>query len=251
MVAQTIKLPNIRKFFVPDDGFVLAEADLSGADAYTVVWESNDEPMKKALREGMSVHIYNCRDLYPELTKDMTDEQIKATDHSGGLYHKVKQTAHGTNYGGTAKTLASITKQSIIAVEEFQERWFTRHPGIEGWHDRTRETLQTTRIITNPFGYRIMYFDRMKETFKKALAWLPQSVTACVTTRAAINLDQQFPYIEQLMEVHDSLIFQFPKEYRSELSKIKEALSVTVPYDDPLIIPWSLKTSETSWGDIE
>jgi hypothetical protein len=30
---------------------------------------------------------------------------------------------------------------------------------------------------------------------------------------------------------------------------IKKALEIPVPYDDPLIIPTSLKTSKVSWGD--
>jgi len=251
MVATTIRLPNIRKFFIPDEGYIICEADLSGADAQTVAWEADDEDMKEAFRQGLKIHIKNARDIYPELTKDMTDEELKATDHAGGIYHDVKRAAHGTNYGGTAKTIAGIIKRPIKEIEEFQDRYFGLHPGVRTWHNRIEYQLQTTRVITNPFGYRIMYFDRIQDTFKKALAWIPQSVTAHVRTRGALQVAEQFPYLQHLMEVHDSVVFQIPKEYRSELPHIQEALNVTVPYDDPLVIPWGLTTSDKSWGDIE
>ena len=250
MVATTIQLPNIRKLFIPDDGYLMCEADLSGADAQTVAWEADDEGMKEAFRKGINIHIKNARDMYPELTKDMTDEEIKATDYPGGLYHDCKRTVHGTNYDGAAKTIATILKRRIKEIEEFQERWFTLHPGIHDWQERIKQQLQTNRTITNPFGYRIVYFDRIENTFKKALAWIPQSVTGHVRTRAMLQIEEQFPFLQLLLEVHDSILFQIPIDCSSELSNIHKALEVTVPYPDPLIIPWTLKTSLKSWGDM-
>ena len=56
--------------------------------------------------------------------------------------------------------------------------------------------------------------------------------------------------VQLLSQVHDSLVFQIHKAYRKKLPEINEALnSVTVPYDDPLRIPWGLKVSDKSWGD--
>jgi len=59
------------------------------------------------------------------------------------------------------------------------------------------------------------------------------------------------PDIQLLLQVHDSLVMQaktawFKKGYRGMLA---EALEVSIPYDDPLIIPWGLKASRKSWGD--
>ena len=58
------------------------------------------------------------------------------------------------------------------------------------------------------------------------------------------------PRIDVLIQVHDSLVGQFDKALLAEmLPIIKRHLSVVVPYDDPLIIPIGVKTSEVSWGN--
>jgi hypothetical protein len=35
------------------------------------------------------------------------------------------------------------------------------------------------------------------------------------------------------------------------VSEIRKALEVVIPYPDPLIIPWDLKSSLKSWGEME
>ena len=53
------------------------------------------------------------------------------------------------------------------------------------------------------------------------------------------------------MQVHDSIIFQIPIKHKKQLYDIKDMLnSLTVPYPDPLNIPWSVDFSTKSWGDV-
>jgi hypothetical protein len=33
--------------------------------------------------------------------------------------------------------------------------------------------------------------------------------------------------------------------------EMKELLTITIPYEDPLTIPWGFKRSKKSWGDLE
>ena len=276
MVAK-IPLPNVRKFFIPDPGFVIAECDLAGADAQVVAWEANDTDLKAAFRAGLKIHIKNARDVFPEKTKDMTDAELKATDKSGGIYHDCKRIIHATNYGGSAKTISSIIKRPQSYVNEFQNRWFYLHPGIAEWHARIEQQLQglqcwgpdclamSTRIgkcescgrplgrtVANRFGYRRVYFDRVDGLLPEALAWVPQSTVALNTSRSMLKL-RRINWIQLLLQVHDSIIFQFPREHaqdESSLQLIRNALPVTIPYDDPLTIQWGFDFSEKSWGDI-
>lgn len=275
-VEINFKFPNVRQQFIPDTGYELAEFDLSGADAQTVAWEANDADLKSAFRAGLKLHLKNARDVYPDKTRDMTDEEIAKLKHDGGLYSNVKKLAHGTNFGGTAKGLAERVRVKVTDVEEFQERWFSLHPGIKQWHIKTQQKLQGMRcwkceevihgakicpvcnafpqgrIIGNKFGYRIVYFDRISELFNAALAWTPQSTTAINCNLGALALVERVPWVQLLMQVHDSLIVQYPIRYSDRLGDIKAALhSVTVPYEDPLTIPWSCAVSRKSWGDAE
>lgn len=267
--------PNMRRAFIPDPGYELGEFDLGGADAQVVAWEAKDEDLKTAFRAGLKLHIKNCRDLYPERTRDMTDEELKALDHAGGLYHNAKRRVHGTNYGGTPRTFVAKLRTSLAEEEEFHERWFHLHPGIKEWHNRTNRQLNglqcwrcdtltagaricpkcgaiTGRTVGNKFGYRIVYFDRPHELFTKALAWKPQSTVAINTNKGALAIRKHCPWVELLLQVHDSLICQWPIRYSDRIGEIKQALhTVTVPYADPLTIPWGLKLSRKSWGDAE
>jgi DNA polymerase I-like protein with 3'-5' exonuclease and polymerase domains len=271
------KFPNVRRQFIPDTGYTIGEFDLSGADAQVVAWEANDDDLKAAFRAGLKLHLKNARDVYPDKTRDMTDLDItEGQAHEGGLYSNVKKLAHGTNFGGTAKGLAERIRITVRDAEEFQERWFYLHPGIKTWHEHTNQKLvgfrcwsceeivdgkpycphcgafPQGRTIGNRFGNRIVYFERVRDLFNPALAWTPQSTTAINCNRGAIALIDRCPWVELLMQVHDSLIAQWPSEYDNLLPEIGRALhSVTVPYSDPLTIPWSVKIGTKNWGDCE
>lgn len=276
-IEVDFKFPNVRKQFVPDPGYEIAEFDLSGADAQVVAWEANDDDLKAAFRAGLKLHLKNARDVYPDKTRDMSDKDItEGQAHEGGIYSNVKKLAHGTNFGGSAKGLAERIRISIRDAEEFQERWFFLHPGIKTWHQKTEQKLAgfrcwkcedltdgkpycphcgafpQGRTIGNKFGNRIVYFERVRDLFNAALAWTPQSTTAINCNRGALAIVDKCPWVELLMQVHDSLIVQYPIEYHDLLPEVGRALhSVIVPYSDPLIIPWSAKISRTSWGDCE
>lgn len=251
MVAQTIDLPNIRKFFIPDPGYIMVDADLSGADAQVVAWEADDRDLKDAFRKGLKIHIKNCRDLLPEETAEMTDADLKDTDRPGGLYHNFKRRVHGTNYGASATTLAMKLHTSVELEKRFQTSWFNLHPGIRDWHDRTEHSLFTERKVRNQFGYRIIYFDRVEGLLPKALAWIPQSTVALTCLRGMRRAEQTFSFIEMLLQTHDSATFQVPWRHEDKLSSVVESLHIEIPYEDPLIIPWGITKSRESWGDCE
>lgn len=218
----------------------------------------------------------------------MTDDEIKKTEHQGGVYHNMKRMVHATNYVGSAQTISERVHMPLTYVQEFQERWFYLHPDIADWHMRVQKKLtgitcwrcesetqmvgkeideeDIRRVCTNPlcketligrcigqkFGFRIVYFDRIREILPKAVAWGPQSTVAINCNKGALALLNNLPWVEPLMQVHDSLIVQYPIKYSDRLSDIKDQLhSITVPYDDPLTIPWGVKASRKSWGDAE
>ena len=60
---MTVELPNIRKLFVPDPGYVIFDADLAGADAQVVAAEAGDSDLLAAFKGGLDVHTKNATDL--------------------------------------------------------------------------------------------------------------------------------------------------------------------------------------------
>jgi len=64
---------------------------------------------------------------------------------------------------------------TIHQADRMQTRWFQAHPGIQSWHTRTETLLRDKHCVTNKFGYRRFYFDRIESLLPEALAWLKKA----------------------------------------------------------------------------
>jgi DNA polymerase-1 len=230
--VDDLQLPNIRKLFIPDPGYTFFDGDLDRADLFVVVWEAGDQELKQILKEGIDVHQENAN------TLRCSRQQAKSW-------------VHGTNYGGTPRTMAINCGITVHEAEEMQSRWFGAHPGILEWHKRTRAQLMATRRVENRYGYRRAYFDRPEGLLSEALAWVPQSTVAITINKIWFKIYQEIKEAQVLLQVHDSLAGQIPSNSLQRVVKEieKAAASIVIPYDDPLVIPFSVKTSAKSWGE--
>lgn len=251
------KLPNIRLIYIPDVGYTEFDIDLDRADLQVVVWEANDADLKRQLRIGVDLHIMNGILL---AGKEPPPEDELIETHPNYPEHKsrykverqlAKNFVHGTNYGGKERTMAAVCNITVAHCAKLQSRWFAIHPGIKQWHNRVEDQLQRQRFITNAFGFRKVYFDRVDSILPQALAWIPQSTVAIITDRAQNNIERDLGDVVQIrLQVHDSLVGQYLTRLESEiLPKLHAACLIPVPYSDELIIPVGLKTSTSSWGD--
>jgi DNA polymerase-1 len=245
---SNFKLPQVRKLFLPDKGKILIDCDLSGADAQVVAWEADEKELKDAFRAGLNVHNYNGQAVWGDA---YVPNAKRVATRAWTMRDEIKRATHGTNYGASARTLAGTLGWTIREAEEFQAKWFSTRPGIKRWHERTEFELQTTRTISNAFGYRIVYFDRVDGLLPEALAWKPQSTIGIVCAQGGTQVYKNLPWVEFLLQVHDSLVFQIPfhKFTPSNLAIIKDHLDVEVPYPDPLHVPWELSASDKNWAE--
>lgn len=247
ILTEHMTLPNLRKFFRPDPGYTMFDVDLAGADAQVVAWDAGDEGLKAAFRAhaagtGPKVHCVNAKTIYGELAGPDGKREP--------YYSRAKAGVHLTNYGGQAVTCASALHCSLFEAQKFQDTWFRLHPEIKDWHERILHQITTTRTVRNAFGFRRIYFDRIEDVFTQALAWIPQSTVALVINKGYLNVHQNLPEAQILLQVHDSLVGQVKTSlWPSIKPKLLQQLTVPVPYADPLVIPLGLKTSTVSWGD--
>lgn len=243
MVASTIHLPNLRKMFIPDPGYIIIECDLKQADAQFVAWEADDPILKDVFRRRLDLHIENAKLIYG---LDEYDPEKHAP-----LRQKAKVACHAANYLVGRKKLASVLGTNEAGADTFLRTWFRLHPGIKEWHERIKENLDRTRTISNPFGFRKFFFERKQKALTEAVAWVPQSGVAIVTNKAWERIDDDlYPDVQVLLQVHDSLLMQVPEsKFHALAPEIHRRMHITVPYDDPLIIPIDMKASDKSWGD--
>ena len=223
---------NVRKLFLPDPGMILVEWDLSKADLHVVAWEADDDDLRSQLAQGINVYREGAK-------------VVKLP------YTKAKSFIHGTDYAGSARTMAINCKMTVKASEYAQNLWFAAHPGIRLWHRRIEDQLLKTHEVSNRLGYKRFYFDRVEGVLPQALAWIPQSTVGNVINTAFLRITAAWPEIEVLLQTHDSLTTQMPIHYaRTLVPKVTKLFAVIVPYPKPLVIPVDTKASLTSWGEL-
>lgn len=253
-LGDPYQFPNIRAMFVPDPGYVFFDGDLDRADLQVVGWEANEPRLKAALRLGADIHLMNAylvSGREPPPIEELVETHPKYPDHRGPNKHLrefAKVFCHATNYGGKSRTVAANTGRTIHEIDVAQKRWFQMNPGIAQWHIRTANQVKRYRFVENKFGYRWYIFDRLDEVLPEALAWIPQSTVSIVINKIWMNLYKNLPEVQVLLQVHDSLAGQFPDDGVNWAERIEQHASIVVPYEDPLIIPFSVKTSKESWG---
>lgn len=242
--------PNIRALFRPDPGWLLIDADLSGADAQVVFAEAGEWETIERLRTGVKLHVETATAFFGERFAEAPGDLKNKLTPKGRMYADCKQGGHASTYGVRERTLSSSLGWSMRDAGRFRELYLQElHPGIGSWQARVELELRETRTTSNRFGYRIFWFDRIDGLLPEALAFGPQSAVAITTYRAAGQLRRAFPFVQFLLQVHDSLVFQIPIGERSTLPAIEEALGVDIPYAPILRIPWKLAISTESWGE--
>ncbi len=240
-------LPNVRKLFIPDDGFTIFDTDLSKADLRIVTWEADEREMKAMLKEGRDPYVETAREFY----RDPSIKKLREDGSEDPRYRTFKSFAHGTHYLGTPHGLAQRLGLTVAEAERTQRWYFGKYPAIKRWQEEFKKKIAARLYVENIFGYRRYYFDRPDEAmFREAIAWLPQSTVALYINRIWMNIHEKYPHIWILLQNHDSLVGEFPTFRKAEcMADLDEASRIVLPYDEPLIIPTGIKTSEVSWGD--
>lgn len=239
-----LELPNVRSLFLPDPGMTIFDTDLSSADLRVVVWESDETEMKRMLNDGLDPYTEVAKEFYKDKTITKKDPRRQ----------KFKSFCHGTNYLGSARGLAMRLGISVAESERTQAWYFNRFPRIRDRQEYMKDQLRKHRFVQNGFGYRRYYFDRIDDdVYRQAAAWIPQSTVAVYINHIWARFVINIPEIEILLQVHDSVVGQFPSHLRDRIVKqmFDEAQQVVIPYADPLCIPLGAKFSTNNWGECE
>lgn len=243
-IEAPIRLPNIRKVFVPDPNRTIFDLDGDSADLRIVTWESGCRAMKDFFAAGVKPYVEIAKEFYrnPAITKKHPS------------YPYMKALCHGSNYGGTGPGLAHRIGLLVHEVDRMQKWYFGLCPEIKAWQEDIKAQIKGRGWIENPFGYRIYFKDRLsREAENEALAWTPQSSVGQIINRVMDQLDLALPWCELLLQVHDSLTGQYPRWMGGEAQReILAHSKVEVPCKtETIIIPMGIKTSDISWGDCE
>ncbi len=252
------KFPNVRSCFSPDVGYEMFDSDLERADLHVFIWEIEDALYKETILRGVDahlLHVYLLDGQEPPPLDELIETHPKYWDHRGPRKHKrefSKVFCHAVDYVGSARTLAVATGRTVHETDRARKRYLGAHPKIEPYWKEVENQLRKRGFVENKFGYRWYVFDRLDGVLPEAVAWIPQSTVSVIINKYWMNIFKNVPAAEVLLQVHDSLVGQWPLHMNQNgemKQKVLEQSRIVIPYDDPLIIPAGLNTSKISWGD--
>jgi hypothetical protein len=268
-----------RELFLADEGCEIYQADLAGADSWSVAAraaQQGDRTMLDDLLAGLKpakivglMHKYGVvintkpRDELRILSKEVTDE--------GGLYPACKATSHGSNYGMFERTMAeNIAKQSYkksgvplvvkpAMCKTLQGFYFTRYWGVPRWHQATARMLKEQGVLACSNGFMRRFFGRKDDnaTLRDALASEAQTITTYATNLMLLRLwsdeenrrEEGALLVEPLHQVHDAAIFQGAIERRVWIvAKVRQWFNNNVNVGGiDFVMPYELGVG-SSWG---
>ena len=238
-----LKLPNVKKMFIPEQGYMFFDADYSAVDLCFVAWDSDCKYLKDIITSGKDVYSLLASEYYQrEITKKDNERQI------------FKSIVHGKNYIGKAPTLAAKSGLSIPKVNKVLQFYDSKCPEVGIWHTKRTGEARQYGYVTNIFGFKGDITDFTSPTWEnKVVAWVGQSSTACLINKALVNLVKQESVrndkIYPLMQTHDSLSGIFKLTDTTAPDRIKNYMELSIPYTDTLIIKAEVAVSKYSYGD--
>lgn len=239
----------IRKIFIADPGFKLCNVDLEQADARNIgamVWERFPELMQRNTMnyldacESGDLHTFVAKMSWQELPWPGNPKEDR--ELADQPYYREKSVrdlskilGHGTNFNGQPGAMSMHTKTETSVISSFQDRYFSAFPELKKRIEWVGNEVVDKGYITTMYGRRRYFLKRRgdNKTLNEACAYEPQSMTAETINYAMLRvfrLRQQFPDLQMLLQVHDSLLLQYPEEYESlgVIPAIKKAFTTTL-----------------------
>ena len=235
---------NVRKIFIADEGKVLIEADKKQGEAMIVAWLASELRMKEVFKSGGDIHRKNAGYIFRKSEDSVTSNER----------YLAKRMVHASNYGMGSDTMAAYCGMSRNEAQMAQKRYFEAFPNILSWQSKVRKEVKKTRVLTNPFGRRRVFFDRMGEDlFREAYAFVPQSTLVDDVNKGLIELFYKGePRLEILTQTHDSVLVQVKLEDVSWAIKLMKNC-LEQPFlcgGELLTVPVEIKVGE-NWGEMK
>jgi len=234
---RTARGREIRKAFVPADGFKILAADYSQVELRVIASISGDENMIQAFKNGEDIHSRTAKEVFGlDSLDDVTSDQRR----------KAKEVNFGIPYGVSAYGLASRLGISNDEGKEMIDQYFERFPGIQVYIDETVKKAKDNGYVTTLLGRRRYIPDinsrnwNVRGFAERTSINMPiQGTAADIIKLAMIQIDDFLRGSDfksrMLLQVHDELIFEIHDDETDELpEKLKGMMENAYTLDVPL-----------------
>jgi DNA polymerase I len=246
---------DIRKAFTAKKDHLLISADYNQIEMRILADLANVKELKKAFKNNDDIHSLTASQIFNiDIEKVNIDHRRKAKAINFGIIYGISQ------YG-----LAKQINVSNYEAEEFLNAYFSRFPEIKLYMDKTIKFCRKNGYVNNIFGRKSHFNGINDKNFnvrnfqERAAINAPIQGSASEIMRLAmIRLDKKLIdkknlKTKMLLQIHDELIFEVPKDDEKVMIKlIKEEMSSVAQSDyhsfsTPLTV--DINTGD-NWGSL-
>ena len=243
--TRTEEGKQIRKAFVPSepDGYIFS-CDYSQVELRVLAHVSGDQNMQEAFKTGYDIHSHTAMKIFhldsPDQVTPLMRRHAKAVNF-GIVY--------GISDYGLSKNLGISRKRA----QEFIDNYFEQYPQIKDYMDKAvQEARDKGYAETIMHRRRYLPDIHAKKYTVRAFAERTainspiQGSAADIIKIAMINMQKKLDELhlktKMVVQVHDELIFDVPKDELETIKKIvPEVMQSAVKLDVPLI-------ADSGWG---
>ena len=242
---RTAEGRRIREAFVPEKGNVLISADYSQIELRIMAHLSKDKNLTHAFNNNLDIHSATAAEVFGVNLEDVTQDQRRSA----------KAINFGLMYGMSAFGLTRQLDIPRAEAQKYLDTYFERYTGVKDYIANTKAQAKEDMFVETIMGRRL-YLNEInagnglrRQAAERAAINAPlQGSAADIIKKAMIDiqdfLEKEMPKVKVIMQVHDELIFEAPKENAEEvLSKMKAMMEKAVKLDIPLIADAAIGTN--------
>ncbi|GAK02944.1 LOW QUALITY PROTEIN: DNA polymerase I [Geomicrobium sp. JCM 19037] len=229
----------IRKVFVPSKkDWVILAADYSQIELRVLAHMSGDEKLMQAFHEGEDVHTKTAMDVFDVLKSEVTSEMRRnAKAVNFGIVYGISDYGLSQNLGITRKE-----------AQSFIDKYFETYPKVKQYMDDSIAHAKDEGYVKTLLKRRRYLPDINNRNFnlrgfaeRTAMNTPIQGTAADIIKKAMVDvanaLTERNYESRLLLQVHDELIFEVPKNELADLQQlVTQLMSETLPLDVELVV---------------
>ena len=227
----------IRRAFIPREGWVLVDADYSQIELRVLAAMSGDETMRRAFLSGQDIHASTASEIFKTPVEEVTGE----------LRSRAKAVNFGVVYGISEYGLAKNTGVGVKEAASFISSYFARYPAVKRFMDEKVAEGRENGYVKTLLGRRRYLPElssgayQMRSFGERAAMNSPiQGTAADIIKVAMVNtareLKRQGLRTRLILQVHDELIMESPQEEAERaMELLKRCMEGAAELDVPLL----------------
>ena len=229
-----------RAFVARDDNHVLLSADYSQIELRVIAHVSKDEGMMEAFRQGIDIHTATASRVWGVPLEDVDKD----------MRRKAKTVNFGIIYGISAFGLSQRVGISRKEAKEIIDNYFEKFPGVKQYMDSTIAFAQQHGYVETILGRRryIRDINSRNATVRgfaerNAINAPIQGSAADMIKLAMIRihewLESNHPETKMILQVHDELLFDVPKQAIDTIAPhIQHLMQTAMNLEVPVVVEY-------------